>query len=357
MTTGTDTATELVKIANQEKITKVILGKPRGSFLTSIIRKSPAYKILNENNNFDIYFVSPLFIKEIDSTTVEKKVYFKDLKVYLFSLITIIPVFLVGLFLFYILKITSFETFFILSPITTALLWGTYPSLFISIINILVYDFFFVEPIHTFTIARVEYIFDLIIFFITSIIIGQLTKVVKHQQEALKIRLEQVQLLEEMSRELLKVSMNENIYKPTSKRGTQILRNKNIKIKALEDISNISIRYLVKVINVNFLILFKNEKEDLNIFGKNNEKSTLSTNDYAIASWSFSYSEMAGKGTKNLTGTNYFFIPISSNNKSTLGILAIEGDYKKLLPNERFLISSIIKLTSDVSNKYFIDQE
>ena len=70
MTTGTDTATELVKIANQEKITKVILGKPRGSFLASIIRKSPAYKILNENNNFDIYFVSPLVTKEIEITNL-----------------------------------------------------------------------------------------------------------------------------------------------------------------------------------------------------------------------------------------------------------------------------------------------
>jgi two-component system sensor histidine kinase KdpD len=352
MTSGTDIATEMVKVANQEKITKVVMGKPRGSYISRVLRKSPAYKILDENNNFDIYFVTPLTTKEQTLLPLEdRKANFNSIP-YLYSFSTIVPVFLVGLFLFHILNIKSFETFFILSPIVTAMLWGTGPSLFISIINILVYDFFFVEPIYTFTISRVEYIFDLIIFFVTSIIIGQLSKLIKHQQEALKLRLEQVKLLEEMSRELLKVSIAEHIAEPNPKRGTQILRNNIVKTKAIEQITEISIRYLNRAVNLPILVFFKDEKDELKIWGKSSSEVNFNTNDHAVAYWVYSHNEKAGKGTSTLTGTNYFFLPITLNEQEPMGVIGICSDYKQMLPNERYLTFSIIKLIAEASEQY-----
>lgn len=352
MTSGTDTAAELIKTANQEKITKVVIGKPRGSFFSWIIRKSPAYKILDEHNKFDVYFVTPIDNKEGMIAPKGEIPFVIKWQPYIYSLLTVVPVFLFGIFIFHVLKIKSFETFFILSPIITAMLWGTGPSLFISIVNILVYDFFFVDPLYSFTVARIEYFFDLVIFFVTSIVIGQLTKLIHNQQEALKIRLEQVQLLEEMSRELLQVSISEHITEPNPKGGTQILRSNAIKVKAIEQISEITVRYLSKVVNQPIIILFKDEKNNLKVWRKSKDDFSLSTNDYAIATWAFSNNEKAGKGTRTLTGSSYFFLPVSLKGKTPMGVVGISSDYKGLLPNERYLIFSIIKLTAEVSEQY-----
>lgn len=349
MTTGTDTASELVNFANQEKITKVVMGKPRGSILSWFMRRSPAYRVLHESNNFDIYFVIPHKSKaDINETSIPEKKAGFDFKPYLYSLITVLPVLLTGLILFNFFNIKSFETFFMLSPITTAMFFGTGPSLFVSIINILIYDFFFVDPIYTFTISRTEYIFDLIIFFITSIIIGQLTKLINHQKEALKIRLEQVNLLEEMGREFLKTSVIQKSIEPDKKTGTQILKENAIKNSNFEQLSEIASKYIKKSIETDTLILFNNN-DKLQIYYKSDSDLTLSGNDFAIASWVQVNNKKAGKGTKTLTGSDYFFIPISSDSE-TYGVIAFMNDYSKLLPNEKYMLNRIVRtLTGSIS--------
>ncbi|MBC7473090.1 MAG: sensor histidine kinase KdpD [Candidatus Sericytochromatia bacterium] len=349
MTTGIDTANELVNFANQEKITKVVMGKPRGNILTWVLRRSPAYKILDESNNFDIYFVSPIETKNIQNINFsdrKRNVGFKfNIKDYLFSLLTLIPVTSVGMFLYHGLNIRSFETFFILSPITTAMLFGTGASLFISIINILIYDFLFVDPLYTLAISRVEYVFDLIIFFVTSIIISQLTKLINNQKEALKIRLDQVKILEEMTKELLKVKIIERKNKIDQNRVTQILKYNADKNNFLEQISNIAIKYLKKVIDLEIIIMF-NDDDELKTYAKSKDDISLNINENAVSNWVLNNNEKAGKGTKTLNSSNYFFLPLESNNKST-GVIAFLYDFSSLLPNEKYLILSIVRTLSD----------
>ncbi|MFN8576010.1 MAG: DUF4118 domain-containing protein [Candidatus Sericytochromatia bacterium] len=343
MSTGTDTASEIVNLVNQEKITKVVLGKPRGNFFNWIIRRSPAYKILDESNNFDIYFVNPQTkVNDVKDSKIDNR----NLKInyanYLYSILTTIPVFIIGLFFYHILNIKSFETFFILSPITTAMFWGTYPSLFISIINILIYDFFFVDPLYTFTIARIEYVFDLIIFFITSIIIGQLTKLINHQKEVLKIKLEELQLLEELNRELLKLSIEQS---SLNKTNIELLNELIVKNNFFEKLSNIISKYIIKSTNIRHIILFNN-KNHLNIYYKNSPELRFNSKDYAIATWVFNNKKEAGSGTKTLTSSDYFFLPIIKENKS-YGVISFLGNYSQLLPNEKYIIKQIIRNLSN----------
>lgn len=341
MTTGIDTATEIVSFSEHEKITKVVIGKPRGNILSWFVRRSPAYKILHESNNFDIYFVNPqnTNLKTQEKTKLNKNIDFK-FKPYLLSLITLMPVFTIGLILFHIFNIKSFESLLMLSPITTAVFYGTYPSIFISIINIFIYDFFFVEPIYTFTISRSEYIFDLIIFFVTSIIIGQLTKLINNQKEVLKIRLEQVNIIEEMGKELLKILFEQKSINEYKKKGTQILKEDAIKNNSFEKISYITSKYINKTIRSENIILF-NDKNKLQIYHKSNNELNLTTNDLAIALWVKNNNKEAGKGTKTLEGSNYFFMPISIN-KEAIGVIAIIGDFSRLLPNEKYILNKII---------------
>jgi K+-sensing histidine kinase KdpD len=56
-----------------------------------------------------------------------------------------------------------------------AILWGSRPALFASVLGLVCFNFFFIPPIHTFTIADPQNWVALAVFFITALTVGQLS--------------------------------------------------------------------------------------------------------------------------------------------------------------------------------------
>ena len=70
----------------------------------------------------------------------------------------------------------------------SAVTWGLGPSILASILSLLVYDFFFMSPLFTFTVANPQDLLALIIFLITAVLTSNLAARVRHQADAAKHR-------------------------------------------------------------------------------------------------------------------------------------------------------------------------
>jgi two-component system sensor histidine kinase KdpD len=88
---------------------------------------------------------------------------------------------------------------FLLVVLSVAIIWGSGPALLASVVCMLCYNFFFLEPLHTFTIADPQNWIALTAFFITALAVGQLSARAKRRaEEAEAGRVENRRLYDEL---------------------------------------------------------------------------------------------------------------------------------------------------------------
>jgi two-component system sensor histidine kinase KdpD len=88
---------------------------------------------------------------------------------------------------------------FLLVVLSAAIFWGSGPALLASVAGVLCYNFFFLPPLHTFTIADPQNWIALTAFFITALAVGQLSARAKRRaEEAEAGRVENRRLYEEL---------------------------------------------------------------------------------------------------------------------------------------------------------------
>ena len=70
---------------------------------------------------------------------------------------------------------TTVALAFLLVVIFVAILWGSRPALLASVLGVVCFNFFFIPPVYTFTIADPQNWVALAVFFITALTVGQLS--------------------------------------------------------------------------------------------------------------------------------------------------------------------------------------
>src|SRR5882762_7377111 len=88
---------------------------------------------------------------------------------------------------------------FLLLVVSVAIIWGSGPALLASLLGVLCYNFFFLPPYYTFTIADPQNWVALTAFFVTALAVGQLSARAKRRaQEAEAGKTENRRLYEEL---------------------------------------------------------------------------------------------------------------------------------------------------------------
>jgi two-component system sensor histidine kinase KdpD len=86
-----------------------------------------------------------------------------------------------GLLIERFIGVQSISLVFLMSVLAAALSWGLLPSLFACLLSVLAFNFFFLPPLYTFTIADPENVVALFFFLIVAIIVSNLTVATRRQ--------------------------------------------------------------------------------------------------------------------------------------------------------------------------------
>jgi two-component system, OmpR family, sensor histidine kinase KdpD len=84
----------------------------------------------------------------------------------------------------------------------SAILGGLGPSIMVSILSVLVFDYFFVPPFFTFAVDDTQYIFSFIVLLLVGITISYLTSRIRQQTETAKLRERETAALYALGRDL-----------------------------------------------------------------------------------------------------------------------------------------------------------
>ena len=343
---GTDIAKEILRFAREYNINHIVIGKPLHSMLLGFWKGSPASRLLHTPSEFELHLITPTIEKrEVEVKPTPERLVLNP-KDYLLIILMVIAVTLLNLLLERFVNPMSLVYIYLIATIASALLFGTGPSLFSSIVSLLTFDFFFTEPRYSLTMNHPHDIINVVVFFLTSIIIGHLVKITKRQNLALQLRVKRITLIEEMSKEFLMLPPVEQFVGGLVRDSTEWENTLTLfRTTVLDHISHIAIKYLSKILDAPSFILFSGKDGRLQVWARSNPEIDLTTNEMAVAEWAYTHGEPAGAGTQTLTSINVFFIPMKSL-EETIGVMGIQYDFKNLLFDQRRLLGVISNLSA-----------
>jgi two-component system sensor histidine kinase KdpD len=343
---GTDVATEILRFAREYNINHIVIGKPLHSMLLGFWKGSPASRLLHTRSEFELHLITPTIEKRETEVKPTRERLVLNPKDYLLTLLMIIAVTLLNFFLQKFVNPMSLVYIYLIATIASGLLFGTGPSLFSSVISLLTFDYFFTEPRYSLTMHHPHDIINVVVFFLTSIIIGQLVKITKRQNLLLQLRVRRITLIEEMSKEFLMLPPIEQFVGgliQDSKEWESVLTL--FRTTVLDHISHIAIKYLSKIVDAPSFVLFSGRDGRLQVWGRSKSDMNLTPNEMAVAEWVYTHGEPAGAGTQTLPSIKFFLMPMKTL-EETIGVIGIEYDFKNLLLDQRRLLGVVSNLSA-----------
>ena len=344
--TGNNIADEIIRFAREHNVIRIVIGKPLRSIFVEFFKGSPVYRLLYSQSDFELHLITPTKEKrekEISPPPTQKVFKISN---YLIAMTMVAAITLINVALQRLIDPSALVYIYLIAIIVCALLFDIGTSIFTSVLSLLAFDYFFTEPRYSLSINDPREIINTVVFLAIAIIVGQLVKVVRKQNVALQWRMERVALVEEMSKEFLMLPPLEQLVEGLSTISSETMNTLAfMRTTIINDISHLTIKYVRKVISVPCFILFRGKEGEPKVWAKSTSDVEISSNDMAVAKWTFSKGEISGAGTETLPSIPYFYLPIKSQ-EETIGVVGIQSEFKNLLPEQRRILGTISNLTS-----------
>ncbi len=199
--TAESVARVVISYAHEHNITKIIAGKPLRPRWYEMIRGTVIDQILRQSGKIDVYVIS-------EDIPVPQRVFVSDLTLrsplsrYLMSLGLVGMAILVGFPLHNFLDPTNLAMIFLLAVVISAFFLGRGPAILNSIVGVLAFDFFFVDPRFKFTVNDTQYFITFAVLLAVGLIISNSAALLRDQVAVLRLREQNEQALNTFGSEL-----------------------------------------------------------------------------------------------------------------------------------------------------------
>ncbi|MFY9817997.1 MAG: DUF4118 domain-containing protein, partial [Pseudolabrys sp.] len=201
--TGSDLPAELLRYAKFENVTQIVIGRSRDSFLSELLHRSLPHELVRRTQDIAIHLVTR------EGEVPDKVLRFgwpKTLALlplhFLNATLAVVAALAVGEVLTKITPIPNLSIVFLLAVLVTAMSFGIWPAIYASVLSFLVYNFFFIPPLYTFTIAEPYELLALVIFLAVAVISSALAGRVREQARISANRMRAMRRLYEFTRRL-----------------------------------------------------------------------------------------------------------------------------------------------------------
>ena len=209
---------------------------------------------------------------------------------------------------------------FLLAVVGVAVRFGRRPALAAAVINVVVFDFFFVSPRFSFAVGDAQYLLTFAVMMAVGLIAGQLTASLRYQARVAGDREDRARRLYEIARELGKALTKEQV-------------------------AEIGDRSIEAAFRAKAIVLLADEHDRLVPASEGAGGSP--TLDIDLAQWAFDHAASAGSGTNTLPASRQLSVPLVAPMR-TRGVIAVEPENSRLLmiPERRQLLDTYAALVA-----------
>ncbi|MGZ8200753.1 MAG: DUF4118 domain-containing protein [Methylosarcina sp.] len=326
----------IIKFSSDRNVTKIMMGKPSRRGWRRFVLGSVVDTLIVEAHNINIYLLgSPQKPREgeenlqlvarrkevlpglLQRSKTRKKGYYIG---YLWAVgVTLLSAVLARL-MHGRFEQSNLAMIFLLGVVLIATRFGRGPSVFASILGVLVFDFFFVTPYHSFAVSDSQYVVTLGAMLIVAVLISNLTANVRSQAKVASHRERRASILYAMSKDLAMA-------------------------KSETEIACMAVRHIHVEFSGQNVILFPDATGRLVYPKEESLPESLRGADLSVAQWVFDHNELAGQGTTTLPGAKAVYFPIDDGN-AVLGVLALVpiNLRRVFLPEQQKLLGTFLRL-------------
>lgn len=301
MTTKEDDVIDgLIRLARQNDVTQIIVGKPQPGFLASLFGRSFITKLLKKSGDIDVYCVEQGFVPH--ESFMEKKArpfmrdYFPFEEMGWLTFFLAITLSLASA-LESLIGYHAVGIIFLVLVCVAGLFLSRTSVLILATVYSLVHNFFFIPPFYSLRIYRPEDVILLITFFVAAAIIGHLTSRLRTKEKVLQER-ENINLRQyELSRKLATA-------------------------QSVDEVAEVGLLQMRRVMKQDVcLFLADNKRGKITLFLQSS--FGFSAKEKAVAEWVWQNSRPAGRFTDTLAGSKGFYLPIIGK-ELCLGVIGIK---------------------------------
>src|SRR5271168_2331916 len=209
---GSDYTTEILRLARRENVTQIVLGQSRAGLFRRIFGRSLPEALMRHAGGIEIHVVPAEEAQTSLWPRLRPLLSRKGLGVELAgALVSVACAVAVGDALIAVLKLPNLSMIFLTAVLFSAVRFGTRAAVIASLASFAAYNFFFIEPVYTFTVAQPQELFALLIFLAVAVFAGSLTGRIRDQRETVIRNAEVTQSLYDYSRKLSGASSPDDV--------------------------------------------------------------------------------------------------------------------------------------------------
>jgi two-component system, OmpR family, sensor histidine kinase KdpD len=317
---GRDVAEELIRHAASNNVTHIVIGSPRkrawiGSFQTSVTDD-----LIRSAGNISVHVISGT---EKDAPPVARGVKAAaapvpfQFRAYVFS--TLYVALAVGISVVFdqVLDVRNLALVFLMAVLASAVTQGLRPALYACLLSAFAFNFFFLPPRYTLTIADPESVVAFFFFLGVAIVASNLTATVQRQAAAASRRARTTEDLYLFSKKLA---------------GTG----------TLDDVLWATAFQLASMLKVRVVLLLP-EDGTIAVKAGYPPDDTLDDADIAAARWAWEHNHAAGRGADTLPGAKRLYVPLRTG-RAAVGVIGLDSDRRDgplLTPEQQRLLDAL----------------
>jgi two-component system, OmpR family, sensor histidine kinase KdpD len=312
----------VIGYARANNFTHIVISTAQRPRWLELLRGSATHEIIRRAGDISVHVVPEQLTRAMKGAATESRPASPELRkaldtrAYLGSFAIVIAALLIGLVLQQFLAVTNIGLVFLTAILASAITYGLWPSLFACLVSVLAFNFFFLPPLYTFTIADPENVVALFFFAVVAVIASNLTARVRAQAVAARER----------------AAMTENLY---------LFSRKLAGVFTLDDLLWATSFQIAQMLTVRVVILLP-ERGSVAVRAGYPPEDELDEADLAAAKWVWDHASPAGRGADTLPGAKRLFLPMRTG-RGTIGVIGLDSDRAGplLSPDQRRLFDAL----------------
>ncbi len=233
---------------------------------------------------------------------------------YILTALLIVSCTIFALFFRHLIDPVNMVMFYLVAVVFIGTKYGRMPSVFASLLSVIVFNYFFVEPYYSFSVHNDEYYITFALMLAASLIVSSVAAKLKLQSASVSRQNSELQALYKAASEL--ASCREHL-----------------------PISETAIKYVESALNCKAVIFLPDYSGEL-------KSVTGEQAEIEPAKWAYIYSEPCGKYTQTLPSSTDYYLPLIAQGKA-VGVLALAVKEKNI--NQPLIVAYVSLIASAIA--------
>jgi two-component system, OmpR family, sensor histidine kinase KdpD len=326
-TPGRDIAETLLRVARQNNVTQIVMGKPLGTPWFSFLKPDLLRWLMRNSGNIDIHMIPSEESVQPRRETVEERLARAPWSEFGIALAVAAVVTGLCLSIFAFTGYWAVALFYLLTVVLAGMRLSRWPTLFLATLSALLWNFLFIPPRFTFYISQFQDFMMFGAYFVIALVIGHLATQLREREQSERRREERATALYRLTRALA----------------------------ASRDLDEA----LPKV----FLLIKNSFQADAAVWLRDENglschpASTFapSSKDESVAMWSFQKKQSAGKSTDTLPDADALHVPLITADRAE-GVLTVRLTHPLTLEQRDLLDAFGAQLALFVNKERALEQ-